>query len=191
MRSFIATGPHHAWKGTVGPSWQREGAHIREGPPPQWVSSRYSAVFGWACISSVHLFQGMTQSSSFRQRVFWMRDNNNQIFWCYSPGELIALWVPHLKREKYRFKKRYEQKWYEQKPKGGTWSDVDPIFDLYCSPFCQRRRGWGYIPSLKESRKAVPSGSLSFLHTLLLLTGCLRVACCSWRDSCRTRTQLP
>lgn len=130
-------------------------------------------------------------SSSFRQRVFWMRDNNNQIFWCYSPGELIALWVSHLKREKYRFKKRYKQKWYEQKPRGGTWSDVDPIFDLYCSPFCQRRRGWGYIPSLKESRKAVPSGSLSFLHTLPLLTGWLHVACCSWRDSGRTRTQLP
>ena len=107
--TFIATRPHHIWKDAVGPSWQREGAHTPEGPLPWRMAFLYSAAFGWACISSVHLFQGMTQSSSFRQRVFWMRDNNNQIFWRYSPGELIALWVPHLKYEKCCFKKRYEQ----------------------------------------------------------------------------------
>ena len=56
MRSFIATGPHHAWKGTVGPNWQREGAHMCEGPSAQWLSSLYSSAFGWACIYPLFTF---------------------------------------------------------------------------------------------------------------------------------------
>lgn len=122
----------------------------------------------------------MTQSFFFWQRRFWIRDNNNQIFWRYSPGELIALCLPRFENERYCFRKHWARM--------GRDLIGSHLWFILLSLLSKEKR-IGYGSSIKESRREVQSSrhrAACFLHTLLLLLVWSHVACCpvgpSWKD---------
>lgn len=121
----------------------------------------------------------------------WGRDNNNQIFWRYSPGELIALCLPHLEQEGFCFRKHWAMSMEQNLVGSPLWF---VLFSLW-----SKEKAVGYMSSTKESRREVQSCShraARVLPTPYTTPGLM--ACCllfTWPFlqglEGRTRTQLP